>query len=198
MNKIFIFITVAVFITGCSLKDVSKPIARYDVYSATKAKSKTRSDKVLRVARFRTPANLFSKKIWYQREDMKTNSYLYSTWSLDFSTMIEQQVANTLYASKLFKSVLSDYSKAKVDLVLEGEIVKAVQRVGTNGAEVVFEVRLYLINYKTSKLIGSKDFLYTKKCESVDAQGAIKAYGKIMKIFNKEVILWLEKLVIKG
>jgi len=197
MNKIFIFIAVAIFVTGCSFKHVSKPIARYDVHSAIKLKSKTKSNKVLRVTKFRTSANLFSKKIWYQREDMETNSYLHSAWSLDFSTMVKQRITNTLYTSKLFKSVLSNYSKAKVDLVLEGEIIKAIQHVGNNSAEVVFEVRLFLINYKTSKLIGSRDFLYKRECKSIDAQGAIRAYDKIMKIFDKEVILWLEKLATK-
>ncbi len=195
MNRIFILVVVMIFMGGCSLKDISKPIVRYDIDGNIKFHSKTKSDKVLKISRFKTPINLFSKEIWYQRKSLKVNSYLYSGWSQDFSTMIEQQVSDALYKSGLFKSVFSNYSKVRAGFVLEGEVVDALQHVEKDKAYVTFEVRLYFIDYKTSKLIGSKDFSYTQMCKSIDAIGAVKAYNKIMKIFNKEVILWLEKLV---
>ena len=195
MNKIFILTIAMIFMGGCSLKDISKPIVRYDIEGNIKFHLKTRSDKILKVSRFKTPINLFSKEIWYQRKSLKVNSYLYSGWNQDFSTMVEQEMSDALYKSRLFKSVFSDYSKVRADFVLEGEIVDALQHVEKNRAYVTFEVRLYLIDYKTSKLIGSNDFSYTQMCKSIDAAGAVEAYDEMMKTFNKEVILWLEKLV---
>ncbi|MFK5881784.1 MAG: ABC-type transport auxiliary lipoprotein family protein [Sulfurospirillum sp.] len=195
MNKTIIFVISVFFIAGCSIKEVSKPVVKYDINTPIKISSKTKSNKILKVSRFKTPIYLFGNKIWYQRDSFKTNSYLYSSWNQDFSSMIEQKVANTLYKSSLFKSVFSKYSKAKADIILEGEIISALQYVKKESAYVVFEIRLYLIDSKRSKIIGSKDFSYKKRCDTVDAPGAVKAYNRIIKTFSKEVVLWLKKLV---
>ncbi len=200
MNKIktiskIVFVAMVFMLTGCSLKDVSQPIVKYDISSDLSVHVNVNSKKILKVSTFKTPANLLSSKIWYQRNSFRTDSYLYSAWSEDFSAMVEQDTANTLFKSGLFKSVFSSYSKVRADLVLEGELINAIQHVSEDKANVVFGVRLYLIDAKTAKLIGSKDFQYREKCKSVDALGAVKAYSSIIKTYNKEVILWLKKLV---
>ena len=195
MNRALIFTILIFFMAGCSIKDISKPIVEYDIDNGAKISVKTKSQKILKVSRFKTPVILLGSKIWYQRKSLKTNSYLYSSWNQNFSSMIERDVVDTLYKSGLFKSVFSVYSKARANFVLEGEIINAVQHVQKKSANVEFEIRLYLIDAKTSKLIGSKDFLYRRKCATVDALGAVKAYNSIIKTFSKEVVLWLKRLV---
>jgi len=195
MNKIALFFIVALVFGGCSIKDIGKPVVKYSISSADNRPTGARTGKILKISQFKTPAYLLGSKIWYKRKTLSTNSYLYSSWNQDFSTMIESAMSDALYKSGLFKSVFNRYSKSKNDYTLEGEVVRAVQKVMKNRAEVIFEIRLYLIDSKTSKLISSRDFLYRKKCKSVDAQGAVKAYNSIIKTFSKEVILWLKKLV---
>ncbi len=195
MNKIAIYILIALFLGGCSVKDIGRPILKYAIYDGSSIKTNIKTDKILKISGFKAPLNLLGSKIWYKRNSFATNSYLYSSWSEDFSSMIEHDIANRLYKSGLFKSVFEKYSKARADLSLEGEIINVLQDVRKNGATVSFEIRLYLIDLKSSKLIASKDFSYRKKCESIDAVGAVKAYNQIIKIFNKEVILWLKTLV---
>ncbi len=195
MNKIVIYILITLFLGGCSLKDVGSPILKYTIFDGSHIDKSIKTDKILKISQFKAPVNLLGSKIWYKRDSYATNSYLYSSWNEDFSSIIEHDMANRLYKSGLFKSVFERYSKVKADLSLEGEIINVIQNVGKNGATVSFEIRLYLIDLKSSKLISSKDFSYNKTCESIDAIGAIKAYNQIIKIFNKEVVLWLKPLV---
>ncbi len=195
MNKTLILILIALFITGCSIKDVTAPIVKYDIDSTSSLNKHKQNGKILKVSQFKTPENLLGDGIWYKRKSSQIGAYLYSSWSQNFSSMVLQNIANNLYSSGLFKSVFVSYSKVKYDLILEGDIVKAIQNVDKNRASVTFEMRLYLIDAKSSKLLGTKDFIYTKKCESVDAKGAVKAYNDIFKTFDKEVILWLKKSI---
>ena len=195
MNKITALFLTALFLTGCSIKDIGAPIVKYSISDTTRIHKQNKINKILKIAQFEAPLKLLGNKIWYDRNLFETGSYLYSSWSENFSTMIEQDIVSRVYKSGLFESVFSPYSKARADLLLEGEIVKAVQHVKENGAYVSFEIRLYLINAKSSKFISSKDFSYFKKCDSIDALGAVRAYNDIIKIFNKEVILWLKTSV---
>jgi len=195
MNKIIIYVLITLFFGGCSIKDVGRPILKYAIFDGSHINANIKTDKILKISQFKAPSNLLGNKIWYKRDSLGTNAYLYSSWNEDFSSIIEHDIANRLYKSGLFKSVFERYSKAKADLSLEGEIINVVQNVSKDGASVSFEIRLYLIDLKSSKLIASKDFLYHKRCESIDAIGAVKAYRQIIKIFNKEVVLWLKTLV---
>jgi len=195
MNKILVSILIVLFFGGCSIKDIGRPIVKYSVYDGSPMKTDVKTDKILKISQFKAPINLLGSKIWYKRDSFATNSYLYSSWNEDFSSIIEHDIANRLYKSGLFKSVFERYSKVKADLSLEGEIINVIQNVSKNGANVSFEIRLYLIDLKSSRLIASKDFLYHKRCGSVNAIGAVKAYNQIIKIFNKEVVLWLKTLV---
>ncbi|MCF6172322.1 MAG: ABC-type transport auxiliary lipoprotein family protein [Campylobacteraceae bacterium] len=194
MNKILILIFVVFFTAGCSIKDVSAPIVKYKILNINHLNKQKQNGKILKISQFKTAKNLLGDKIWYSRALYKTNSYLYSSWNQNFSSMVEQNIANTLYKNGLFKSVFVSYSRVKYDLVLEGDIIKAVQNVTKDKANVTFEMRLYLIDAKSSKLLGTKEFVFEKKCESIDALGAVKAYNKVFKTFDKEVVLWLRKL----
>jgi ABC-type uncharacterized transport system auxiliary subunit len=195
MNKIWPIFFTALFISSCSIKDVTKPIVKYSINSAQITSIKKPIYKILKISHIKTPTNLLGDSIWYKRKNLETNSYLYSSWNQNFSSMIEQHMSDLLYKSGLFKSVFDSYSKIKYDFILESEIIKAVQYVTKDKASVEFTLRLYLLNAKNSKLISTKNFSYLKKCDKINAYGAVKAYNDIMKIFDKEVILWLKKSI---
>jgi len=195
MSKILTILLIGFLLGGCSIKEITQPIKKYSINNTKNIKKQKKIDKILKVSHLKTSINLLGDGIWYKRKNLSTNSYLYSSWNQNFSSMIEDHVADTLYKSGLFKSVFDSYSKIKYDLILEGDIIKAVQIVNDKSAKVVFEIRLYLVNAKNSNLLSSKDFLYVKKCKSVDALGAVKAYDYILKLFDKEVVLWLKKSI---
>jgi ABC-type uncharacterized transport system auxiliary subunit len=125
---------------------------------------------------------------------LRVDSYVYSSWSGNFSDLIENSIANTIFSSGLFKSSYTRYSKVKPDLLLEGQIINAMEYVGDKNI-VEFSIRFYLIEQSSKKLISSKDFTYSKKIETIDAKGAVMAYNEIVKNLNKDVVLWLSKSV---
>ncbi len=198
MSRIIATIIITIFFSGCSLKTVLEPIVKYTIDSKISTPKVSQVDKILKISTLKAPLYMQSNGIWYQRPSFKTNSYLYSSWNENFSNLIEQSVANSLFKSGLFKSTFRSYSEIRPDFLLEGNIINAMQNVDKNKASVSFEIRLYLINQETFKLIGTKDFSYTKKCKTVDAKGAVVAYNEIIKILDKDVILWLKTLMKKN
>ncbi len=200
MSKLVGFIFSIVIFAGCSMKEVSQPIVKYTIDDKEKvSKVIKKSDKILKIVRFKAPKYMHNSNIWYERSTYETNSYLYSEWNEDFISLIERNIANTIFDSALFKSSFTKYSKSKSDFLLEGEIIEAVQKIDKNLLAVVsFKIRLYLIKPDDGKLIGLKEFSYTKNCKTIDAKGAIMAYNEIIKNLNKDVIAWLKILVTKN
>jgi len=196
MIKLITIALIAAIFSGCSLKDVSKPVVKYTIDTDKTTQQETIvSDKILKIVRLKSPKYIQNSNIWYENQSLEMNAYLYSAWSEDFPDLIEQNIADTIFKSGLFKSTFTRYSKINPDLLLEGEIVKSIQKIYVNNSTIELSVRLYLVNHKNSKLIDSKEFTYREECSSVDAKGAVKAYKKIVKNLNKDVVLWLRNLV---
>ncbi len=197
MNRLGLFVIVIAIFSGCSIKDVSKPTVKYTIDDDIKVMKKEVSiDKIIKIKKFKSPDYIQNTNIWYKKPSYETSSYIYSKWNEEFTDLIEQNIATTIYDSGLFKSMFTRYSKIRSDLTLEAEIIDARQIIkDDNSADVSFAIRTYLIDSKNSKLIDSKEFRYLKKCDSVDAKGAVMAYNDIVKNLNKDVRKWLEILV---
>jgi len=190
MSKILLLVITLFFLVGCSSKEI-KPYDIYAINDTTKIEQSLHIDKVLKIAKIKTPQYMQSDKIWYKQSLVKIDSYFYSKWNTGFADMIEQNIVNSISRSGLFKAAYSRYSKVRADFVLESELIDSVHEVDLNS--VKFGIRLYLID--GSKLKSSQEFNYEQKCESKDAKGAVEAYEKIIKKLNKDVILWLKKSV---
>jgi len=108
--------------------------------------------------------------------------------------LAEKNIANVIYKSHIFKTVFQGHSRIKPDFILEGNILQAIQNVSKDGS-VLLSVRLYLVDKKDAKVLGSKEFRYVKKCKSVDAKGAVDAYNEIIKKLDKDVVLWIKQLM---
>lgn len=197
MNRLGLFTLILIIFSGCSIKDVSKPIVKYTIDDDTKVtKERVCVDKIIKIKKFKSPDYIQNTNIWYKKPSYETSSYIYAQWNEVFVDLIEQNIATTIYDSGLFKSMFTRYSKIRSDLILEGEIIDARQIIKKdNDAEISFAIRAYLIDSKNSKLIDSKEFRYVKQCNSVDAKGAVIAYNDIVKNLNKDVRKWLEILV---
>jgi len=195
MSKVLVLVLISVFFTACSIKDVSKPLTKYGVSNNQEVqKSSLQVNKILKITKVKSPHYINTTNIWYKKPSFEIGSYLYSHWNEDFSGLVEQSIANTIFESGLFKSTFTRYSKVKSDLVLESEIIEAMQYV-EDDAKVSFKIRLFLIDQYSGKLLSSKGFEYIEKCISVDAKGAVIAYNEIIKKLNKDVVLWLSKSV---
>ncbi len=198
MNKIIIsLLTIFVFV-ACSIKDVQKSATLYNLEDTSKITQDFKSSKILKISKIKTSDILDSDKIWYQRENFETNAYLFSRWNDNFSKLVENNIENTLFKSGIFKSVFTNYSKIDNNLILESKLIKAIQTVKGKDSFVKFEIRLFMIDKESSSLMGSRDFFFTEKCQSTNANGAIYAYNKIIKKFNKEMIQWIKILVKKS
>ncbi len=195
MSRVLFLAISFIFIAGCSVKEVEKPIKSYMLSVVDVRKGDKSGVKVLKIERFKSPAYLDSRYIWYQKDHAEMNPYVYSQWSENFGNILLNNLTKTLYESKIFKSVFMKYSKIDADYTLEGEIDKAVQNIEDKSAYVNFGIRLYLVRNEDSKLIGSKYFSYKKRCDEVDSKGAVKAYDEIIKKLDKDVVTWLKILV---
>ena len=195
MSRVLFLIIGLIFISGCSIKEVDKPIKSYMISNYGIESGLKDGSKVLKIERFKSPAYLDSRYIWYKRAKGEVNPYAYAQWSENFGNILLNNLTETLYKSKIFKSVFMKYSKIDPDFILEGEIDKAIQNIKDNSSSVDFGIRLYLIRRSDSKLIGSKYFSYSIVCNEVSSKGAVEAYDKIIKKLNKDVIKWLKTLV---
>jgi len=195
MSKVLVLVLISVFFTACSIKDVSKPVVKYEVFDNQQVqKSSLHINKILKITKVKSPHHINTTNIWYKKPSLEIGSYLYSRWNEDFAGLVEQSISNSIFESGLFKSTFTRYSKVKSDLVLESEIIEAMQYVDDD-TKVSFKIRLFLIDQKSGDLLSSKGFEYTEKCKSVDAKGAVIAYNQVIKKLNKDVILWLSKSV---
>ena len=192
MSKFLISVFVLFFILGCSTKE-TKPFDTYTLLDNTSTKQSLHVDKILKISKIKSPKYTQSEKIWYKESSVKIDSYFYSKWNGSFNDIIEQNLLNIISKSELYKSVFVRHSKVRADLVLESEIIEAIQSV--EEGQVSFAIRLYLIEQKSSKLVTSKEFAYVEQSETLDAKGAVMAYEKIIKKLNKDVVLWLSKSV---
>ncbi len=194
INLVFILIV----FSGCSIKEIEPPILKYTLENSENIqKSSFVIDKILKVEHFKSLKPLKSDEIWYQKPNYEMNSYAYSCWSSDFSLLVEKNIVDTIYKSHIFKTVFQGRSKIKADFLLEGEILKALQSIGKD-AKVSFDIRLYLVEKKSRKLISSKEFKYIKKCKSIDAKGAINAYNNIIQQLDKDVLSWIKQSMKKN
>ena len=192
MSKFLISVFVLFFILGCSTKE-AKPFDIYTLFDNTSTKQSLHIDKILKISKIKSPKYTQSEKIWYKESSVKIDSYFYSKWNGSFNDIIEQNLLNIISKSELYKSVFVRHSKVRADLVLESEIIEAIQ--SAEEGRVSFAIRLYLIEQKSSKLVTSKEFAYVEQSETLDAKGAVMAYEKIIKKLNKDVVLWLSKSV---
>ncbi len=194
------FITVMIIVmtvmSGCSIKEVEKPITMYAVTdTAVKHHVSYHTGKILKVERFKSPKYLKNSGIWYKKDTNEMNSYVYASWSEDFPDMLQNELTGALFKSGLFKSVYTKYSKIKSDYILEGEIENAVQIVSEKESYIEFSIRLYFIDRINLAFVDSKNFVYREKCDTIDSKGAVKAYNRIIKKLDKDVVLWLKRLV---
>lgn len=196
--KILFGVVILFVASGCSLKVVQKPIVKYTITNTTDIKkSDFTSEKVLKIDHFKSLKLLQSNEIWYQKPSYEMNSYVYSRWSGNFDALVEKNIADTVYNSHIFKSVFEGHSKIKADLVLEGDILQALQSVNGKG-KVIFKIRLYLVDKKNNKLIDTKEFEYMEKCKSVNAKGAVNAYNQIIQKLDKDVVSWIKQSMKKN
>ncbi len=197
MSRFIIVALIGIILSGCSLKDISKPIVRYTIDTENETqKEDLHVDKVLKITNLKTPEYLQNTNIWYKKPSLEMNSYIYSRWNEDFENLIKQNISTAIYDSNIFKSIFTRYSKIRPELILEGEIVETMQILRSDeNSDVIFTIRLYLIDAKNSNLVGSTEFKYLQRCETVDAKGAIMAYDKIVEKLNKDVVKWLKILM---
>ncbi len=191
MSKILATIFIVFFISGCSIKEVSPPIVTYYLGDNNQTLQQPMGSKILKISRFKSPNFLQSRKIWYLEPSGRMGAYLYSTWNENFTSMVAQSLTDNIFKSGLFKSVYSKYSKMLPDFFLEASVVNTLQ----HGRSVSLEIRLYMIERKSATLVASKEFAYQESCDTINAKGAVDAYHKILKKFNKDVILWLKRSV---
>ena len=169
MKKLLIL--TALFFIACSSKVVIK---NYTLTSFTPDAQKISKTISLKVSA--TPI-LQTRKIYWQKGYEK-NPYQYSQWIDDFDNLIKKSIYNALF--KTYKNV---YFNKNADINLKLFIVDATHIIKKENSYIFLDIKASA-NNKT------KEFSYKINC-SKNAESAVEAFNKAIKIFEKDLINWL-------
>ena len=191
-------VTIAfLFLTACT---VSQPhIVEYRIkpplptksYDATECKEKS-----IKVSQAFSANSLMVKKMKYTSEGFKEYSFNESEWSQSPNRAITQEIVRSIRASKLFRSVQSYKSRSESELILESTIEDFSQYFNEKEKHSYVKVLLSmsLLDAKTGRVLGMKQFSKKLQSETLDAQGGVKALNRALADTLIQSNVWLNKV----
>lgn len=190
MKKIILAATVLIALSGC-MGTPSAPNNYYTLqYENTKIETKQTCKEILKVDFPHAPSTLMGKRIIYVANPYESAYYVKNRWAEPLPAMLQDWIIHSIEDAGLYKAVVRSSSRVATDLVLESDIVSFEHRLESKS--VVVSIRLNLIKNDNNKIIKSKLFSYEKSVESTNASNAVKAFNEALKVFKKDVVLWLE------
>lgn len=187
-----LLLVIASFIfSGC----MSEPSAPNNYYTLSYVKDSKKevhsSSDILKVDMPHAPLNLIGKRIVYAKNPYESAHYVKNRWDQPLPAMLQDWIIRSVENAKLYKAVVRSTSRVRTDLILESDIVSFEHRLDSKS--VVISIRMNLIDSKTNKIIKSKLFSYEQSVAHADANSAVIAFNKALKLFDNDMSRWLEK-----
>lgn len=193
-----IILTILVFLlSGCSTTYPSITDYRIDPNVKIDKQSSVSKKHSIKVSPIFSNTSLTSNTMRYRIGKYKEYSFSQSAWVDNPNRVIANKLVNVLDASGLFNGVYSYKSSKSAELVLEVSINEFIQSFNEteDSSTVTLDISYNLIERKSAKLIGAKNFTKTMKTDTVDAQGGVEALNILLAETLEETINWLsEKL----
>ncbi len=196
MKNLLLTFLALIFLSGCSMKEVSIKPYSYTLEPALKLERFTTSNNdVLRVARIDTPSGLNSRSILYQKEGA-TLPYKYGLWSETPPLKLQHLITEALQDQNHFSSVISGTSIASNNLVLEPVLQHFEEVFAEDGhSHVYVSLRFRLIEFKTGEVLASVRLSSLKEVTNKNgAAGAVEAFNRATAEVIRDLSLWLNNV----
>jgi cholesterol transport system auxiliary component len=120
-------------------------------------------------------AGFDSPRIVYVREPHKLDYYAQSQWVDPPARMLGPLLVGALEATGAFRSVVLTPGSAAGDLRLDTEIIRLQQDFQTRPSQVRFSLRATLVDEKTRRVLGSREFDGNVPASGDDTYGGVVA-----------------------
>jgi ABC-type uncharacterized transport system auxiliary subunit len=188
--KVILLATILFILSGC-MSTPSTPNNYYTLqYVNTSKPAAQKYKEILKIDFPHAPSNLMGKRIIYAANPYESAYYIKNRWAEPLPAMLQDWIIQSIEDAGLYKAVVRSSSRVATDLILESDIVSFEHRLETKS--VVVSIRLNLIKNDNNKIVKSKLFSYEESVENADASSAVKAFNEALKLFKKDVVLWLE------
>ena len=183
--KKFLIVPIFIILSGCSVKNHT--INSYDLSVENSHLASKHYNKVLQI-RYPNALNaLGSSKIFYKRDGI-TSYYLYSHWNSPLNKIIYSELLKNLLNSKKYRAVVGYNSGAKVDLILETNIIDFYHIVNGNSSYAKIAISAKLIDASSNKIIKSRVFNYKLNVKKLNAKEFVKTAQRAVDMFVKDLI----------
>ncbi len=186
-------VAIAVFILGCSSKEVALKTYMLNVPPVSKVTATRYGAKTIKVSFPQTLKEKISTKMYYSYSLNEQGVYLNSQWSNNLAKLLQGTFISTLTQSKVFRTVLPYASTATEDYRLESTIFDFSHHVRGTDSYAIVSIQFSLINTDTGRLIKSKRFSYKELTTTTDAKGYVEASTKALARLNKALVVWVSR-----
>lgn len=192
MKTVYLSAFLALLLVGCTsirptmheytiLPSYTKPIEASNPFNATLKLSSTKS-----------MASLSSTQLYYLKDSILMDAYLYSRWSDSPSRMIDRAIYSSLQNQQLFETLIPATSSATADLTLESDLHAFYHRFLDDAhSEGFVDITYRLIDTKTKRPIASKRFIIIQPAPSADAQGGVSALNSATHTLSDQCTAWI-------
>jgi cholesterol transport system auxiliary component len=156
--KIFIYICIIGLLSACSLKQDSYEVNTYAIDFKTTQSFKN-SGKSIYVEIPNVNKSFNSNSIFYTTKAYSFEEYALNKWIDKPSSMLHNNVAQTLESSNIFKNILKEKSKIKFDYILKTNVISLYNSVEANNSYAILSIKFDLVS--NDELI--KTYTYNKR-----------------------------------
>jgi cholesterol transport system auxiliary component len=133
------------------------------------------------------------KKIWYAKNPLERNSYLYSRWSDTPNRLIARYLQNYLNYTHTYKAVIDENSLAKPDYILESNLEDFYQLFeNEKNAYGILKMHFFLIDAQNEKIIDTFSVNLKIPSPSPDAKGGVEALHTATRRSAETLLQWLQ------
>ena len=130
------------------------------------------------VAAPRAAAGFDSQRIMYVREQHKLEYFAHSEWVEPPARLITPLLVGTLQATGAFRAVVLAAGAAAGELRLDTEIIRLQQDFRVRPSRVVFVLRATLVEDRTRRVVGQREFESQVAAASDDPYGGVVAANR--------------------
>lgn len=132
-------------------------------------------------------AGFDSPRILYVREAHQLEYFAHSEWVDTPARMLAPLLVAAVERGGAFRAVVLTPSAAAGDLRLDTEIIRLQQEFGTRPSRVRFTLRAYLIDDKTRRALGWREFDASVPAASEDPYGGVVAANRAVQTVLEEL-----------
>jgi len=191
---------VALLLAALSLACASGPAPRDNFYrleiAAPSPPSSPALPGVLEVDRLRVEAVSQGRRMLYQDASLPNviGQYSYHFWTDPPGLMIQDQLARSLRAAGVAKSVIIPGIHVNSDFLLKGRVVQLERHTGSGAARSVIEIEFVLLRTKGNELLLQKSYAEERTAAGNDMGASIAAFEDALNAIFQQLLADLPRL----